>query len=48
MAIDAAQHILEMLRRTIPDRSQRRLLTRFGNRLTKMRTQLRNLATIPE
>jgi site-specific recombinase XerD len=45
LAIDAAQHILEMVRRTIPDSSHRRLLTRFGNRLTKMRTQLRNLTT---
>jgi hypothetical protein len=45
LAIDAAQHILEMVRRTIPDSSHRRLLTRFGNRLTKMRTQLRNFTT---
>ena len=45
LAMDTAQYVLEMVRRTIPDSSQRRLLTRFGNRLTKMRTQLRNLAT---
>ena len=45
LAIDAAQYILQMLCRTIPDNSDRRLLTRFGNRLAKMRTQLRNFTT---
>ena len=45
LAMDAAQYILEMVCRTIPDSSHRRLLTRFGNRLTKMRTQLRNFTT---
>lgn len=47
-AIDAAQHVLEMLRRTLPDGSYRQLLTRIGNRLSKICGQLRNLPTPQE
>jgi integrase len=45
-AIDAAHHVLEMLRRTLPDGSQRRLLTRVANRLSKMHAQLRDLPSL--
>ena len=48
IAIDTAQHILEMLRRTLPDGSTGRLLARIGNRLSKMCAQLRNLPTLAE
>ena len=36
----AVQHVLEMLRRAVPDDATRRLLARMGNRLIKMATQL--------
>src|ERR1035441_3401985 len=36
----AIQHVLEMLRRAVPDDATRRLLARMGNRLIKMVTQL--------
>jgi site-specific recombinase XerD len=48
IAIDAAQHILEMLRRALPDGPHRRLLARLGKRLSKMRGLLRKLPTIAE
>jgi site-specific recombinase XerD len=48
IAIDAARHILEMIRRALPDGSHRRLLTRVGNRLAKILAQLRSLPTIAE
>ena len=46
-AINAAQHILEMFRRTLPDGTQRQLFTRIGNRLSKICAKLRKL-TMPE
>lgn len=42
-SLDAAQHILEMFRRTLPEGTIRRLLDRIGKRLFKMVAQLRNL-----
>jgi site-specific recombinase XerD len=42
-SLRAAQHILEMFRRALPDGSTRRLLTRVANRLVKIVTQLLNL-----
>jgi site-specific recombinase XerD len=36
----ATQHVLEMLRRAVPDHATRRLLARMGNRLIKMVAQL--------
>ena len=36
----AIQHVLEMLRRAVPDDATRRLLARMGNRLTKMVAEL--------
>jgi Phage integrase family len=36
----AIQHLLEMLRRAVPDDATRRLLARMGNRLIKMVAQL--------
>jgi len=47
-AIDATRHILEMLRRSLPDGEQRRALGRVGNRLVKMSAQLRKLAIVPK
>ena len=38
--LSAIQHVLEMLRRAVPDDATRRLLARVGNRLIKMVTQL--------
>jgi hypothetical protein len=35
-ALHAAQHVLEMFRRTLPDGPPRRHLTRLANRLTKI------------
>jgi hypothetical protein len=35
-ALHAAQHVLEMFRRTLPDGTSRRLLGRLANRLTKI------------
>lgn len=46
IAIEAAQYILQMLSRTLPDGSHRRLLTRVGRRLSKIRTQLRSLSAV--
>jgi site-specific recombinase XerD len=44
LAIDAAQYVLQMLCRTLPDNSDRRLLNRVGRRLSKILNQLRSVA----
>jgi hypothetical protein len=44
----AAQHVLEMFRRTLPKGSSRRRLDRLSNRLTKIVTEARNLETPSE
>jgi integrase len=41
----AAQHVLEMFRRTLPNDTSRHCLDRLSNRLTKIVTEARNLAT---
>lgn len=41
----AAQHVLEMFRRTLPNGTSRRHLARLSNRLTKIVTEARKLAT---
>ncbi|MGH9633119.1 MAG: tyrosine-type recombinase/integrase, partial [Bryobacteraceae bacterium] len=41
----AAQHILEMFRRTLPNGSSRNRLTRLSNRLTKIIAETRKLTT---
>ena len=41
----AAQHVLEMFRRTLPNGTSRRRLDRLSNRLTKIVTEARKLAT---
>ncbi len=41
----AAQHVLEMFRRTLPNGTSRRRLDRLSNRLTKIVTEARMLAT---
>jgi integrase len=41
----AAQHVLEMFRRTLPNHTSRRRLDRLSNRLTKIVTEARELAT---
>jgi site-specific recombinase XerD len=46
MAIDSAQYILQMLSRTLPDGSHRRLLARVDRRLSKILTQLRPLSEV--
>lgn len=43
LAIDAAQYVLQMLCRTLPDNSDRRILTRVGRRLSKILNQLRTI-----
>jgi integrase len=40
-----AQHALEMFRRTLPDGPTRRSLDRLSNRITKIRSETRKLAT---
>jgi len=40
-----AQHVLEMFRRALPDGTSRRRLDRLTNRLTKIITEARKLAT---
>jgi hypothetical protein len=40
-----AQHVLEMFRRTLPNGTSRRHLNRLSNRLTKIVTEARKLAT---
>src|SRR3984957_16758668 len=44
-ALHAAQHVLEMFRRTLPEGASRRRLGRFANRLTKMVREARTLET---
>ena len=41
----AAQHVLDMFRRTLPNGTSRRHLDRLSNRLTKIVTEARKLAT---
>jgi integrase len=41
----ATQHVLEMFRRTLPNGTSRRHLDRLSNRLTKIVTEVRKLAT---
>jgi len=41
----ASQHMLEMFRRTLPNGTPRRRLNRLSNRLTKIVTEARKLAT---
>jgi integrase len=43
-ALDASRHVAEMFRRAVPDPRLQRLLTRIGNRLTKMLAQLNGLS----
>ena len=44
-SIIAAQHVLEMFRRTLPDDHARKRLDRLSNRLTKILAEARKLAT---
>ena len=46
MAMDAAQYILQMICRTLPDGPHRRLLARVSRRLAKILIQLRSLPAI--
>jgi uncharacterized protein (UPF0262 family) len=39
----AAQHVLEMFRRTLPNDTSRRRLDRLSNRLTKILSEARKL-----
>jgi hypothetical protein len=41
----ASQHVLEMFRRALPNGSPRRRLDRLSNRLTKILSEVRKLAT---
>ena len=41
----AAQHVLEMFRRALPDGPSRRRLDRFSNRISKIPSEARQLAT---
>jgi hypothetical protein len=41
----AAQHVLEMFRRTLPDGPSRRCLDRLSNRLAKILSEARKLRT---
>ena len=41
----AAQHVLEMFRRSLPNGTSRRRLDRLSNRLTKILSEARKLAT---
>jgi hypothetical protein len=41
----AAQHVLEMFRRALPNAASRRHLDRLSNRLTKILSEARKLAT---
>jgi hypothetical protein len=41
----AAQHVLEMFRRTLPNGTSRRRLDRLSNRLTKILREARKLTT---
>jgi len=42
-SLTAAQHVLEMYRRSIADDSMRRLLDRLANRIVKILTETRKL-----
>jgi site-specific recombinase XerD len=42
-SLQAAQHVLEMFRRALPDESSRRMLERLANRLVKIVAQARKL-----
>jgi integrase len=44
-ALKAAQHVLEMFRRTLPEGASRRRLGRLGNRLTKILCEAQTLET---
>jgi len=44
-ALSSAQHVLEMFRRTLPDRASRIFLARLSNRLTKVLSEARKLPT---
>ena len=44
-SLQAAQHVLEMFRRTLPDGSERRILDRLANRITKILFAVRKLGT---
>jgi hypothetical protein len=44
-ALKAAQHFLEMFRRTLPEGASRRRLGRLANRLTKMVCEAHTLET---
>jgi hypothetical protein len=44
-AFRAAQHVLEMFRRTLPEGTSRRRLDRLANRLTKMLREAHTLET---
>ena len=44
-AVLAAQHVLEMFRRALPDGTSRSCLDRLSNRLTKIVAEARKLAT---
>jgi hypothetical protein len=44
-ALHAAQHVLEMFRRTLPEGASRRRLGRLANRLTKMVREAHTLET---
>ena len=44
-SIIAAQHVLEMFRRTLPDSEARKHLDRLSNRLTKILAEARKLTT---
>jgi hypothetical protein len=41
----AAQHVLEMFRRTLPEGTSRHCLNRLSNRLTTIVTETRKLRT---
>lgn len=43
-SLEAAQHVLEMFRRSLADAPARRSLYRLPNRLTKIHTEARKLA----
>lgn len=45
-ALHIAQHVLEMFRRTLPEGSDRCLLDRLSNRLTKITSEIRKLGQV--
>jgi hypothetical protein len=45
-ALFAAQHVLEMFRRTLPQGATRSSLDRLSNRLTKLIAQAKTLTTV--